>query len=134
MASIYKIISVDVPAEFAWDAIVDIGALHTRLVRGFVANTTLEDDVRTVIFVNGMSVKERIISIDNTLRRLAYTAVGGRASHHNAYVQVTPSTAQSCHIAWVTDLLPNEMAGPIGQMVDAGAAAIKQTLESAFGH
>ncbi len=132
MATIYKEFAVAVPAIFAWNAVKDVGSIHKRLVVGFVVDTVLENDVRKVTFGNGMVVKEKIITVSDDLRRLAYTAIGGRTTHHNAYVQVIPDGNASCRLLWVTDLLPNELAGPIGQMVEAGAAAMKKTLESAY--
>jgi hypothetical protein len=43
MASIRKQVSIDVPARQLWDAVRDVGALHTRLVPGFVTDCRLED-------------------------------------------------------------------------------------------
>ena len=42
MASIRKEIPLDARAEDVWAAVRDIGALHTRLVPGFVTDTKLE--------------------------------------------------------------------------------------------
>jgi len=132
MATLYRLIAVNASVEFAWQAIVDIGALHTRLVRGFVVDTQLDGDTRKVTFANGMTVDEKIISIDHAHHRLAYTVVGGRASHYNASVQVVATADHGCEIHWIIDLLPDELAQPIGQMVEAGAAAMKTTLETDF--
>jgi hypothetical protein len=132
MATIYKVIDAEVPAEFAWQAINDVGALHTRLVRGFVVETQCSGNTRTVTFANGMVVNEQIISSDEVRQRLAYTAIGGRASHYNASVQVRSVTNKRCEIHWIIDLLPDEMEQPITQMVEAGAAAMKTTLEQDF--
>lgn len=120
------------PCRFAWDAIRDVGEVHSRLAVGFVVSTVLEGRVRTVTFANGLVVKEQIVAVSDELYRLAYTSVGGRASHHNAYFQVTPISKAISRILWVTDLLPDEMESPIAQMVESGSAAIKKTLESAF--
>ena len=38
MASICRELTVSVAAASAWDAIRDIGARHTRLVKGFVTD------------------------------------------------------------------------------------------------
>ena len=43
MASIRKEILVDASPEHCWDILRDVGALHTRLVPGFVIDTTLEE-------------------------------------------------------------------------------------------
>ncbi len=106
--------------------------VHTRLAQGFVIDTVLTDDVRTVTFANGLVVREQIVSISDEQRRLAYTVVGGRASHHNAYFQVFPASEGQSQVLWVTDLLPAEMLGPIEQMVELGSVAIQQTLERSF--
>ena len=50
MATIRKEILIDTTAEKAWDALRDVGALHTRLVAGFVTDTKLEGNARVVTF------------------------------------------------------------------------------------
>jgi hypothetical protein len=132
MATIYKEFKINAPPEFVWAAIKDVGAIHTRLAQGFVTDTVLADDIRTVTFANGYIVKEKIITVSDQYRRLAYTAIEGRASHHNAYLQVFAEPNGQSHVLWVTDLLPDEMHGPIEQMVESGSKAIVKTLESAY--
>jgi carbon monoxide dehydrogenase subunit G len=132
MATIYKEFEVNAPPEFVWEAIKDVGAVHTRLARGFVTNTVLTGAIRTVTFANGFTVREQIIAIDDEHRRCAYSSVGGRASHHNAYFQVMAGTGGRSRLLWVTDLLPDDVSAPIAQMVELGAAAIQQTLEQAY--
>jgi hypothetical protein len=58
MASIRKEIPIEAPAEQVWDAVRDIGSIHTRLVPGFVTDTSLEGDSRTVTFASGFVVRE----------------------------------------------------------------------------
>ena len=55
MASIHKDIPLAASADDAWDAVRDFGALHTRLVPGFVLDTKLEGEARIVSFANGRS-------------------------------------------------------------------------------
>ncbi|MGZ3241080.1 MAG: SRPBCC family protein [Burkholderiaceae bacterium] len=132
MATIYKEFKINATPDFVWAAIKDVGAIHTRLAQGFVTNTVLVDDMRTVTFTNGFVVKERIITVSDEHRRLAYTAVEGRASHHNASLQVFDELNGQSRVLWITDLLPDEMHGPIEQMVELGSQAITKTLESTF--
>ena len=132
MATIYKEFRVNAPPQFVWEAIKDVGSVHTRLAQGFVIDTVLTDDVRTVTFANGLVLREQIVTVSDEQRRLAYTVVGGRASHHNAYFQVFPASEGQSQVLWVTDLLPAEMLGPIAQMVELGSVAIQQTLERSF--
>jgi hypothetical protein len=131
MASIHKEATIRVPAHVLWDAVRDVGALHTRLVTGFVTDCKLDgDDARMVTFGNGMTVRELIVDVDDTRRRIAWTAVGGRLSHHNASLQVFEAGAGECRAVWIADLLPNEMAPAIAGMIEQGLAAMKRTQES----
>jgi len=130
MTSIYKEFVVDAAPQFVWEAIKDVGAVHVRLAKDFVTDTTVEGDTRTVTFANGFVVREQVVAIDDAIRRFVYRAVGGRASHHNAFFQVFDAPEGKSKVLWVTDLLPDEMRAPIEQMVELGAAAIQRTLES----
>ena len=129
MASIRKEIPLDARAEDVWNAVRDIGALHTRLVPGFVTDTKLEPGARIVTFGNGMVVRELIVDLDDEARRLAWSARGGRLTHHNASVQVFADGARRCRLVWIADLLPNELAGDIRAMIDQAAAVMKKTLD-----
>jgi carbon monoxide dehydrogenase subunit G len=129
MATLRKEVVVDAPAERVWDAVRDVGALHTRLVPGFVLDTRLEGEVRVVTFDNGMVVREPIVSVDDVRRRMAWTATGGRTTHYNAALEVLPEGA-GCRVVWIIDLLPHELSAAIGAMQDRGLAAIKRTFEA----
>jgi carbon monoxide dehydrogenase subunit G len=133
MASIRKEIFVDAKPESVWSAIRDVGALHQRLVPGFVVDTRLEADARIVTFGNGMVVRELIVDLDDDARRLAWSARGGRLSHHNASVQVFADGEGKSRIVWVADLLPNEVASDIRAMIEQAAAVMKPTLEGRSG-
>jgi len=129
MASIRKEILLDARAEDAWDAVRDVGALHTRLVPGFVTDTRLEKGARIVTFGNGMVVRELIVDLDDTARRLVWSASGGRLSHHNASAQVFADGDKRSRLVWTADLLPDELAGEIRTMMEHGAAAMKKAIE-----
>jgi carbon monoxide dehydrogenase subunit G len=131
MASICKEVLIDAHPDEVWAAVRDVGAVHQRLAEGFVVDTRFDGDARVVTFVNGLVVRELIVDVDDTARRLAYAAVGGRATHHNASMQVFADGPGRTRLVWITDVLPNEVAGPIGALVEQGARAMKQTLERA---
>src|SRR4030095_11592230 len=128
MASIRKEIPLDARAEDVWDAVRDIGALHTRLVPGFVTDTKLEPGARIVTYANGMVVKELIVDLDDKARRLVWSAVGGRLSHHNASAQVFAEGDGRSRLVWTADLLPDELAGDIRPMIEAGGAGMHKAL------
>ncbi len=129
MASIRKEIPLESSAENVWAAVRDVGALHQRLVPGFVVDTRLEEGARIVTFGNGMVVRELIVDLDCESRRLAWSARGGRLTHHNASVQVFADGTRRCRLVWIADLLPNELAGEIRAMIDQAAAVMKKTLD-----
>lgn len=132
MASICKEVVIAAPAAAVWDALRDVGAIHTRLAPGFVANTTLEDDggVRVVTFADGLVLRERIISVDDAARRLVWSVIAGPFEHHNASVQVIGDEL-GCRVAWTADLLPHELASTVAAIMDRGLGLTKQTLEAA---
>ena len=129
MASIRREIQINARPETAWAALRDIGALHTRLVPGFVTHTRLEEGARVVTFGNGMVARELIVDIDDEACRVVWSVVGGVMTHHNGSAQVFPNGATGCRFVWIADLLPNEVAPAIAAMMDQGIAVIKQTLE-----
>ena len=133
MASIHQHISINVPARELWDAVRDIGALHTRLAPGFVTDCRLEDGggARTVTFANGVVARELIVTLDDGARRLVWSAAGGRLTHHNASAQVFEDGADRCRLVWIADLLPDTMAPAIAAMIGQGLQAMKKALESA---
>ena len=128
MPTIYKEFIIDAPPEEVWDAVRDVGAIHRRLVPGLVVDTVLEGESRTVTFANGLVVKERIVTVDDAARRFVYSATGGRATHHNASLQVLPETGSRTRLIWITDFLPVDAAEPIGALVERGAQIMQATL------
>jgi hypothetical protein len=110
----------------------DVGALHTRLVAGFVTDCRLEGNARIVTFANGMVVREPIIDINENDRRLVWGAIGGQASHYNASAQVFAEGASRSRLVWIADLLPNELAPAITGMMEQGLAAMKKTVEGSY--
>ena len=131
MATIHKEVIIDAPADKVWAAIADVGALHTRLAPGFVIDTVLKDDVRTVTFGNGMTADETIISIDYAQRRFAYSVASPRITQHSASNQVFPAGEDRCRFVWIADVLPHAVADTMGPMMAQGAQILKATLEAA---
>ena len=128
MASIHKDIPIDAPADHVWDALRDFGALHTRLVPGFVTDTQLVGDVRTVSFANGTVARETLVDCDDKRRRLVYAITSERVKQHSASVQVFAEGDARCRVVWIADVLPHEIAPYIDSQMDAGAAAMQRAL------
>ena len=130
MASIRREVSLEVAPEAVWSALRDVGALHTRLVTGFVTDCVLDADARVVTFANGMVARELIVDVDDSARRLVWSAVGGRLSHHNASAQVFAEGQHCSRVVWIADVLPHALAPAIAGMIEQGTAAMKRTLEN----
>ena len=128
MASIRREILTRASVDDVWSAIRDIGALHTRLVPGFVVDTKLVPGARIVTFGSGMVIEEPIIDIDDTARRLVWGAIGGALTHYNGSVQVFAED-DGARVIWVADLLPNDAAEPVRAMIDDAMTVMKQTLD-----
>jgi Fe-S cluster assembly scaffold protein SufB len=128
MASIHKDIPIDAPADQVWDAVRDFGALHTRLVPGFVLDTRLDGEARIVTFANGTVARELLVDCDDARRRLVYAAVSERVKQHSASVQIIADGEARCRMIWVTDVLPHEIATYVNAQMDLGAAAMQTAL------
>ena len=131
MASITKELKVTAPPGRVWDAVRDVGNIHERLVPGFVTDCRMEGEgARLVTFGNGITVTELIVDLDDEERRLAWSARGGRLTHHNASLQVF-ADGQGSRLVWTADLLPHEMKPAIEGMIEQGLAAMRRALEAA---
>jgi len=130
MASIRKEMEIDRSKEFVWDAIRDVGAIHKRLVPGFVVDCKLEGDSRIVTFANGMVARELIVDVDDKTCRHSWSARGEPLTHHNASIQVFSRGDDKCRVVWIADLMPNEVVETVGEMIQRGLETMKRTLES----
>ena len=130
MATIRQEIGIDRSKEFVWDVIRDVGAIHKRLVPGFVLDCKLEGDWRTVTFGNGLVVRELIINVDDQTCRHVWSARGGTLIHHNASLQVFAEGDNQSRVIWIADLMPNEAADAISEMIGQALKTMKRTLES----
>jgi len=129
MASIRKEVLLRSRPEDVWAAVRDVGAIHIRLVPGFVIDCRLDGDARIVTFANGVVARELIVDINEHDRRLVWAAVGGRLTHHNASVQVFAEGVAASRLVWIADLLPNELAAAIELMIEQGIGAMKKALD-----
>src|SRR5712672_2944089 len=108
MPSIRKEIITSASANEVWSALRDVGALHTRLVPGFVVDTRLEPGARIVTFANGMVVREPIVDINDETRRIVWSAENDQLTHYNASAQVFTDGNGRTKVVWIADLLPND--------------------------
>jgi hypothetical protein len=110
MASIHNDVLLNAPARDVWDAVRDFGALHERLVPGFVTACQLDGDARIVTFSNGSVAREVLVDCDEARQRLVYAISNERLKHYSASVQVIADGVAKCRLLWTIDMLPNELA------------------------
>src|SRR3954469_1858003 len=128
MASIQKDIPIDADPDDVWAAVCDFGALHQRLVPGFVLDARLDGDARIVTFANGTVASELLVDCDEARRRLVYAVISERVKHYSASVQVLADGDARARLVWIVDVLPNEIAPYVDGQMDQAALAMEKTL------
>jgi Polyketide cyclase / dehydrase and lipid transport len=130
MASIRTEILIDARPEDVWDALRDWGAVHQRLVRGFVTDARLDGSDRIVTFFDGSVAREVLVDLGDDARRLVWSVVDGPFTHHNASAQVLAEAEDRTRFVWIADLLPGDLAPHVAALMGRGTNAVKETLES----
>ena len=130
MPAIHHQILIERPAELVWNAVRDVGALHSRLVPGFVTATEMLDGVATptrrVTFANGAVADEVIVDNDDERRRLAWSIKS--VEHHNGVMTVLDAEGGAL-VTWTADVLPAELVERFSPMMAKGLATMKAHLE-----
>jgi Polyketide cyclase / dehydrase and lipid transport len=128
MASIHKDIAIDASPDHVWAAVRDFGAVHKRLVPGFVLDARPDGDARIVTFANGTVARELLVDCDDARRRLVYAVISERVKQHSSSVQVLADGDTSSRVIWIVDVLPNEMAPYIDGQMDQAALVMQTAL------
>lgn len=129
MTSLRQDVAIDLDPADVWAALRDFGALHERLVRGFVTACESDGRERLLTFANGMVARELLVGVDDEDRRLAYAIVDG-FSHYQGTATVVPD-GTGCRVVWRVDLLPDDRAADVALLMEQGAAAMRRTLTRA---
>jgi len=128
MATIHKDIPIDAHPDDVWAAVRDFGAVHQRLVPGFVLDARLDGDARIVTFANGTVARELLVDCDEARRRLVYAVISERLKQHSASVQVLADGGTRARLIWTVDLLPHAMAPYVEGQMDQAALAMQKAL------
>jgi hypothetical protein len=131
MGSIAKEMHVTATGADVWDAVRDFGAVHERVVPGFVVDSVTDGDDRIVTFANGAVVRERLVTIDDKRRRLVYAVVESQLgfTHHQATVEVLEEAGRKgCYIIWTTDFLPSGPGPIVDVLMTEGATVMEATF------
>ena len=131
MACIRREIVIHADPGDVWQALRDWGAVHERLVPGFVVATRLDGEDRIVTFFNGAVVRELLVDLDDGARRLVWSVREGPYTHHNASAQVFAEEGATARFVWIADFLPHDVAPLAVELMDRGLDVLRRTLESA---
>jgi hypothetical protein len=129
MASIIKKLQLAVGAPKAWAMLRDVGMAH-RAFPGVLRDCRQEGGFRLVTFTDGSVACERIVTIDEAGRRVAYAVVGGRFAHHSASMQIFAEDDGTCRFLWVSDFLPDELESVVRPLVEQGSDAFRRAAEA----
>ena len=133
MASIHKDVPIDAHPNDVWAAVRDFGAVHQRLVPGFVLGAHLEGDARVVTFANGTVARELLVDCDDARRRLVYAVISERVKQHSSSVQVLADGVTGSRVIWTVDVLPNEIAPYIDSQMEQAALVMQKALRRNAG-
>jgi hypothetical protein len=131
MASIHNDVPLNAPARDVWDAVRDFGALHRRLVPGFVTACTLDGDARIVTFANGSVAREVLVDCNDARQRLVYAIANERLKHYSASVQVIADCDGKSRLLWTIDMLPNELAAYVQEQTRDAVIALHKAFPPA---
>ncbi len=133
MGSITKEIKASARGEDVWAALRDYGAVHQRVVPGFVVDSVVDGDDRIVTFSSGSVARERLVTLDDERRRVVYSVIESQLgfTHHQASVEVmgrADGEGDGCWIVWTSDFLPDAPAPIVDALMAEGAAVMEQTF------
>ncbi|MCW6535972.1 hypothetical protein [Sphingomonas lycopersici] len=77
-------------------------------------------------------MRELIVAVDEDHKRLVWSAESALLKHHNGSTQVFERGSRTC-VIWTADLLPDDAAGTMEALTDAGAKAMKSALDELAG-
>ena len=127
MATLKREVPIANGAAAVWQKMRDFGQVHVKVAPGFLTDLRMDHGDRVLTFFNGMVARERLVTLDDEACRLVYSVVEGQASHYNAAVQVFPD-GDGSRVVWTIDLLPGELASPIGGMMDEAVKVMRTAL------
>lgn len=127
MATIWWEEPVAATAIKAWGALRRVDKAQ-ELFAPVLVDGRMEGTIRTVIFANGRTVRERIVTVDEQRQRVVYCVLGGDFEHHSASMQILPGDHATCTFLWISDVLPDARAEAVQALVEQGARAFAENV------
>lgn len=129
MATVQKVIDINASANDVWNKIANIGSVSDII--GFITESEYDGDVRVCKMADGGVLEEKIISIDDSLRRVAYSIINSPLDleFHSASMQVV-SKDKGATMVWTTDLKPDALAQQFDSVLEEAVPGMRTALES----
>lgn len=127
-ATVRRQLELSADPAAVWDAIADFGAVHTRVVPGFLTALELDGSDRIVTFGTGAVAREAFVSRDDKARRLVYAIPEGPFRSYSAALEVQ-ETPGGARVTWTIDLAPTSHAEYVGGMMDQALPIMRRMLE-----
>ena len=117
--------TINAPAEKVWQVVRDFNGLP-KWARGILesnADGNVVGSVRTIKTADGRTIEERLETLDDATRTLAYSIIGPPMPFNDylATIAITPAGENACSISWGCTFEPT--AAP----VEALAANFEKT-------
>lgn len=127
MATTVHDLALTVPADQAWAAVADVGAIDKLIT--FLGPVTVTGNIRRVDLGENGTVEELIVTVDHERRRLAYSVQSSPVgfTHHHASMQVLPA-GNGSRLIWTNDFTPDEMLAENAPTLDAAADLIQKSI------
>lgn len=127
MTTIYKEVNIDAPLNKIWESISDTANIADLV--GFLATSNQTDDTRVCTLEGGGELKEKIVSVDDDLKRVAYTITESplNMEYHSASMQLE-ETEDGTKLVWTVDLLPEAAKQQMGPMLEQACIDVKSSF------
>jgi hypothetical protein len=126
LATIERRITLPLDADAAWALLRDYGNA-AALFAGVLTDCQRVADTRVVTFAGGSRITERLITLDDSRRRLVYAVLDGGFSHHCASMQIEAQAGGSTFV-WISDFIPDTAGAIVEPLMEAGCQALLRNL------
>ena len=129
MASVIRQIIIDATPAAVWEVHGDFAGGPMKAAPGVFIACDVDDGVRTLTFADGQAAKERLIARDEGARRIVWGWIGDQVIHDNTSMQVFAEGEHQTRLVWIHDVLPDNLAGWLGDAMDQITPVMQQALK-----
>lgn len=127
MSTIRKTIDVKATTDQVWSKISDVGNIGNLI--GFLQDSQIEGDDRICTTSDGGIIKEKIISVDENLKRVVYSITESplNMEFHVAIMELEEIEG-GVRLNWTVDVIPAEATEHMEPMIEAAISDMEISL------